>query len=207
MDPAKTEVRIDYSNLRRTVGLPVDFSYAFLKAATGGFSDLLGRGASGAVFKGVLEDRTPVAVRRHEFSAVAAVRHVNLVRLLGFCTAIADDGPNYLVYEFVPNGSLDAWIWRARARHVPVVGDEAPGRGRRGEGARVQPPRLPVADTAPGREAGERAPRRGVPRAHDGFRDFEADGEGGEQGRHDRARDARVPRARVVPRGRDFREV
>ncbi|KAK1259812.1 putative receptor-like protein kinase [Acorus gramineus] len=106
MGPAEREVRIDYNYLRRAAGLPVDFSYASLEAATGGFGDLLGRGASGAVFRGVLEDGTPVAVKRiapapramqefrAEFSAIASVQHVNL------------------------NGSLNTWIFpgeRARS--------------------------------------------------------------------------------------------
>ncbi|KAK1259090.1 putative receptor-like protein kinase [Acorus gramineus] len=133
-----TEVPIDYSCLRWAAGLPVEFNYASLQVATGGFGDLLGRGASGSVFKGVLEDGTPVAVKRiapaprarrefrAELSAVAAVQHVNLARLLGYCAAPANDeeGSNYLVYEFVPNGSLDAWIFPclpwARRRSVAV---------------------------------------------------------------------------------------
>ncbi|KAK1259813.1 putative receptor-like protein kinase [Acorus gramineus] len=129
----ESEVRADFKNMRRVAGLPVEFSYASLEAATGGFGDLLGRGASGAVFRGVLDDGTLVAVKRiapaprarhefrSEFSAIAAVQHVNLTRLLGYCVAIPaddnDEGPYYLVYEFVPNGSLDAWIFPgARAR-------------------------------------------------------------------------------------------
>ncbi|EFJ34891.1 hypothetical protein SELMODRAFT_82391, partial [Selaginella moellendorffii] len=39
-----------------------------------------------------------------EVSTIGRVHHVNLVRLLGYC---AEGGCHLLVYEFMPNGSLD----------------------------------------------------------------------------------------------------
>ncbi|KAJ0985671.1 hypothetical protein J5N97_004027 [Dioscorea zingiberensis] len=115
------ELRLEYSFLRKVAGLPTKFRYKDLVAATDHFQALLGRGASGSVFKGILEDGTPVAVKRiegaehgdHEFrsevSAVASVQHVNLVRLLGYC--LNPGGPRFLVYEYIHNGSLASWIF------------------------------------------------------------------------------------------------
>ncbi|XP_058074559.1 probable receptor-like protein kinase At5g20050 [Magnolia sinica] len=115
------QLRLEYSFLRRVAGLPSKFRYEELEAATDNFQALLGRGASASVFKGILDDGTPVAVKRiegvehgdrefrAEVTAIASVQHVNLVRLLGYCCVI--DGPRFLVYEFVHNGSLDGWIF------------------------------------------------------------------------------------------------
>ncbi|KAM0934964.1 putative protein kinase RLK-Pelle-SD-2b family [Dioscorea sansibarensis] len=83
---------------------------------------MIGRGASASVFKGILEDGTQVAVKRielgaeqadtefrSEVSAIAAVQHVNLVRILGYC--LVPTGPRFLVYDYIPNGSLNKWIF------------------------------------------------------------------------------------------------
>ncbi|KAI5665221.1 hypothetical protein M9H77_24544 [Catharanthus roseus] len=123
------ELRIEYSFLRKVAGVPIKFRYKELEDATDGFRSLLGRGASGAVFKGILSDGTEVAVKRiegdqergekefrSEVSAIASVQHVNLVRLLGYC--IVPSGPRFLVYEFVYHGSLDKWIF-------PKIGGQA----------------------------------------------------------------------------------
>ncbi|ONK81007.1 uncharacterized protein A4U43_C01F24240 [Asparagus officinalis] len=116
------EIQLEYSFLRRVAGLPTKFRYRVLESATNNFRSLIGRGSSGSVFKGILEDGTVVAVKlihgvehgfsefQSEISAIASVQHVNLVRLLGYCF-LPDGGPRYLVYEFVANGSLDNWIF------------------------------------------------------------------------------------------------
>lgn len=44
---------------------------------------------------------------KFEAEAFVAARHLNLVGLLGCC---AEGEERMLVYEFVPNGSLEAWI-------------------------------------------------------------------------------------------------
>ncbi|KAL3535823.1 hypothetical protein ACH5RR_004284 [Cinchona calisaya] len=115
------ELRIEYSFLRKVAGVPTKFRYKELEDATDGFRSLLGRGASASVFKGILNDGTPVAVKRivgdergekefrSEVAAIASVQHVNLVRLLGYCSV--PTGPRFLVYEFVHNGSLHNWIF------------------------------------------------------------------------------------------------
>ncbi|KAG9459697.1 hypothetical protein H6P81_004205 [Aristolochia fimbriata] len=120
------ELRIEYSFLRRVAGLPTKFRYEELEAATDNFGALIGRGASASVFKGILYDGTPVAVKRiegaehgerefrAEVTAIASVHHVNLVRLLGYCCVPVRTGPRFLVYEFVQNGALDSWIFPGR---------------------------------------------------------------------------------------------
>ncbi|KAK8602172.1 hypothetical protein V6N13_058176 [Hibiscus sabdariffa] len=115
------ELRIEYSFLRKVAGVPVKFRLKELEDATDNFRALLGQGGSASVFKGILSDGTAVAVKRidgeehgdkefrSEVAAIASVQHVNLVRLVGYCCL--PRGPRYLVYEFIPNGSLDHWIF------------------------------------------------------------------------------------------------
>lgn len=120
------ELRIEYSFLRKVAGVPTKFRYKEIEEATDNFQALLGQGASASVFKGILTDGTQVAVKRidgqergdkefrSEVSAIAGVQHVNLVRLLGYCCVTG--GPRFLVYEFIPNGSLDCWIFPKTSR-------------------------------------------------------------------------------------------
>lgn len=121
------ELRIEYSFLRKVAGVPTKFRYKELEEATDYFRALIGRGSSGSVFRGVLKDGTAVAVKRiegenqgekefrAEVAAIASVQHINLVRLIGYCTN--SSGPRFLVYEFVPNGSLDCWIFPKKLKH------------------------------------------------------------------------------------------
>lgn len=95
------------------------FSYEELTAATGGFSqaNLLGQGGFGYVHKGVLPNGKEVAVKSlkigsgqgdREFQAeveiISRVHHRHLVSLVGYCIA---GGQRMLVYEFVPNNTLE----------------------------------------------------------------------------------------------------
>lgn len=126
------ELRIEYSFLRKVAGVPTKFRYKEIEEATDNFRALLGKGASASVFKGILSDGTSVAVKRidssgekdrgekefrSEVAAIASVQHVNLVRLLGYCT-VPGRGPRFLVYDFVANGSLDAWIFPPRGEET-----------------------------------------------------------------------------------------
>ncbi|CAH1432866.1 unnamed protein product [Lactuca virosa] len=115
------ELRIEYSFLRKVAGLPTKFRYKELEEITDNWKSLIGRGASAFVFKGIMKDGTAVAVKRiqheeergekefrSEIAAIASVQHVNLVRLFGYCI---HNNLRFLVYEFIPNGSLANWIF------------------------------------------------------------------------------------------------
>ncbi|CAK9139197.1 unnamed protein product [Ilex paraguariensis] len=103
-------------------------SYQELLNATGGFSsgNLIGSGSFGVVYTGTLcPEGTNVAVKVLKLSqcrasksfmvecrALSNIRHRNLVRIITACSSI-DFGRNdfnALVYEFMPNGSLEHWL-------------------------------------------------------------------------------------------------
>ncbi|CAM8918937.1 unnamed protein product [Rhodiola kirilowii] len=104
---------------------PRRFTYADLSRATNNFSDdgKLGEGGFGGVYRGLLSDSdTEVAVKRvskgsqqgkkeyiSEVKIISRMRHRNLVQLIGWCHG---QGELLLVYELMPNGSLDAHLFR-----------------------------------------------------------------------------------------------
>ncbi|XP_060674858.1 L-type lectin-domain containing receptor kinase IX.1-like [Ziziphus jujuba] len=113
-------------DLERGAG-PRRFSYVDLASATNSFSDerKLGEGGFGAVYRGYLIDLDiTVAVKKisrgskqgrkeyiTEVKVISSLRHRNLVQLIGWCH---DKGEFLLVYEFMPNGSLDAHLFGKR---------------------------------------------------------------------------------------------
>jgi serine/threonine protein kinase len=60
---------------------------------------------------------------KREFSAevqtIGSIHHINLVRLIGFC---AEKSHRLLVYEYMPRGSLDRWIYRRHDNNAPPLG-------------------------------------------------------------------------------------
>ncbi|KAK8943218.1 L-type lectin-domain containing receptor kinase IX.1 [Platanthera zijinensis] len=100
------------------------FSYADLAAATKNFAGelKLGEGGFGGVYKGYLANsKTEVAIKRvsrgskqgkkeyiAEVKIISNLRHRNLVQLVGWCHG---SGELILVYEFMPNGSLDTYLY------------------------------------------------------------------------------------------------
>ncbi|XP_074308225.1 L-type lectin-domain containing receptor kinase S.4 [Silene latifolia] len=103
---------------------PHRFPYQELRKATKGFKEkqLLGFGGFGRVYKGTLpKSKAEVAVKRishesrqglpefvAEIASIGRLRHRNLVQLLGWCRRRGD---LILVYDYMPNGSLDKYLF------------------------------------------------------------------------------------------------
>ncbi|KAL4620601.1 hypothetical protein ACB092_06G167100 [Castanea dentata] len=97
------------------------FNYHELKKATENFSQKIGEGGFGSVFKGTLPNSTAIAVKklrsvkqdekqfRAEVSIVGTIQHTNLIRLRGFC---AGASKWFIVYDDMPKGSLESHLFR-----------------------------------------------------------------------------------------------
>ncbi|XP_006281427.2 probable LRR receptor-like serine/threonine-protein kinase At5g63710 isoform X1 [Capsella rubella] len=104
--------KISFGQLRR-------FSLREIQLATDSFneSNLIGQGGFGKVYRGLLPDKTKVAVKRladyfspggeaafqREIQLISVAVHKNLLRLIGFCTTSSE---RILVYPYMENLSV-----------------------------------------------------------------------------------------------------
>uniref|UniRef100_A0A5B7ANF9 Putative L-type lectin-domain containing receptor kinase S.5 isoform X1 n=1 Tax=Davidia involucrata TaxID=16924 RepID=A0A5B7ANF9_DAVIN len=108
--------------IQSSANAPQKFRLKELKQATGYFNskNQLGKGGFGTVYKGLLDSKE-VAVKRFsndsregkqdfiaEVTIIGNLHHKNLVKLVGWCY---ERNELLLVYEFMPNGSLDRLIF------------------------------------------------------------------------------------------------
>ncbi|CAN6846869.1 unnamed protein product [Brassica oleracea] len=111
---------------------PYTFAYSELKTATQDFnpSNKLGEGGFGSVYKGNLKDGREIAVKVlsagsrqgkgqfvAEIVAISAVLHRNLVKLYGCCY---EGDYRLLVYEYLPNGSLDQALFGNEHKYLSI---------------------------------------------------------------------------------------
>ncbi|XP_042504801.1 LEAF RUST 10 DISEASE-RESISTANCE LOCUS RECEPTOR-LIKE PROTEIN KINASE-like 2.4 [Macadamia integrifolia] len=99
---------------------PKRYSYSDIKKMTNSFTEKLGQGGYGGVFKGKLPDGRLVAVKvlnaskgngeefMNEVASIGRTSHIHIVTLLGFCF---DGSKRALIYEFMSNGSLEKFIY------------------------------------------------------------------------------------------------
>ncbi|KAL2522186.1 Protein kinase superfamily protein [Forsythia ovata] len=108
---------------------PKRYRYSDIKKMTASFKDKLGQGGYGIVYKGKLQDGCLVAAKVlneskadgeefvNEVSSISRTSHVNIVTLLGFSF---EGSKRALIYEFMPNGSLDNYIYEREKKISPL---------------------------------------------------------------------------------------
>ncbi|XP_026445273.1 G-type lectin S-receptor-like serine/threonine-protein kinase B120 isoform X2 [Papaver somniferum] len=117
----------DYKTDGETQELEI-FNLACLSIATNNFclKNKLGQGGFGPVYKGKLQNGKQIAVKRlskssgqgieefkNEVVLISKLQHRNLVKLVGCCV---EGEENMLVYEYMPNKSLDAFLFDPRKK-------------------------------------------------------------------------------------------
>ncbi|KAF3964851.1 hypothetical protein CMV_010906 [Castanea mollissima] len=121
---------LDSENLDSNDPNPKALSLSTIKVATNDFSSAnkLGEGGFGPVYKGILPRGQEIAVKRlsktstqgheefaNEVAFTARLQHINLVRVLGFCI---EGDEKMLIYEYMPNKSLDLYLYDPIRQHV-----------------------------------------------------------------------------------------
>ncbi|KAL3358737.1 hypothetical protein AABB24_015707 [Solanum stoloniferum] len=123
---AKYQKILSRKRLSSSLSIKVDgvksFTFREMTLATNNFdtSTQVGEGGYGSVFRGILADKTVVAIKRAkvgslqgqkefltEIELLSRLHHRNLVVLLGYCD---EEGEQMLIYEFMPNGTLRDWL-------------------------------------------------------------------------------------------------
>ncbi|XP_019195142.1 PREDICTED: rust resistance kinase Lr10-like [Ipomoea nil] len=114
----------DYKAVR-----PTRYSFADIKKITNQLSERLGEGGYGTVYKGKVSSEILVAVKVlndskgngeefiNEVGIIGKIYHVNVVRFVGYC---ADGFRRALVYEYLPNESLEKYIFSTESKNVAM---------------------------------------------------------------------------------------
>ncbi|XP_044965500.1 putative cysteine-rich receptor-like protein kinase 20 [Hordeum vulgare subsp. vulgare] len=120
---SKTEEALKLWKIEESSSEFILYDFPELAAATDNFSEenKLGQGGFGPVYKGKFSDGAEVAVKRlaaqsgqglvefkNEIQLIAKLQHTNLVKLVGCCV---QEEEKMLVYEYLPNRSLDFFIF------------------------------------------------------------------------------------------------
>ncbi|KAJ3692443.1 hypothetical protein LUZ60_012793 [Juncus effusus] len=120
--------RAQLENLGPKSDLPL-MDFSTITDSTDNFSESnkLGEGGFGPVYRGVLSEGAEIAVKRlsawsrqgtsefrNEVDLIAKLQHRNLVRLLGCCL---EKDEKLLIYEYLPNRSLDAFLFDANKKN------------------------------------------------------------------------------------------
>ncbi|KAK8697015.1 hypothetical protein V6N13_113179 [Hibiscus sabdariffa] len=123
------------SSIAPYTGSAKTFTASEMERATDNFDDsrILGEGGFGRVYSGVLDDGTKVAVKvlkrddqqgGREFLAevemLSRLHHRNLVKLIGICT---EERNRCLVYELIPNGSVESHLHGVDKESAPLDWD------------------------------------------------------------------------------------
>uniref|UniRef100_A0A0R0EVN8 Receptor-like serine/threonine-protein kinase n=1 Tax=Glycine max TaxID=3847 RepID=A0A0R0EVN8_SOYBN len=106
------------------------FDFQTILEATANFSSThkIGEGGFGPVYKGKLSNGQEIAIKRlskssgqgliefkNEAMLIVKLQHTSLVRLLGFCI---DREERILVYEYMPNKSLNLYLFDSNKRNM-----------------------------------------------------------------------------------------
>ncbi|KAJ3685543.1 hypothetical protein LUZ61_014707 [Rhynchospora tenuis] len=105
---------------------PIKFTAFHLKSFTENFSEKIGSGGFGVVYKGQLPNSMPIAVKvlnnmdkraeeqfMAEVGTIGRTYHLHLVRLYGFCF---EPTIKALVYEYMENGSLEKHLFSSEKK-------------------------------------------------------------------------------------------
>ncbi|XP_057773214.1 G-type lectin S-receptor-like serine/threonine-protein kinase SD3-1 [Salvia miltiorrhiza] len=97
----------------------IRLSFEEIKELTNNFANQIGT----SVFRGVLPNKTPIVAKilkdvivsekefRVKVTTLSGTHHRNLVSVKGFCF---EAGNKCLIYEYVPNGSLEKWLFGSK---------------------------------------------------------------------------------------------
>ncbi|RWR93498.1 rust resistance kinase Lr10-like protein [Cinnamomum micranthum f. kanehirae] len=100
--------------------MPRRYSYSEIKKITKSFKVKIGQGGYGSVYKGKLSNGRLVAIKMlnstkgngqefiNEVATIGRIHHVNVVRLIGFCS---EGSKRALIYDFMSKGSLEKYIF------------------------------------------------------------------------------------------------